>query len=128
MRAEIAAFANGLLRAKTAFSARPDTPMKEYADEPAASVRSTNVRDVSGGFRGGATSACPDVAMWGSSDMGMWRAGVEALPQFIEFVLGESDEGRASDDAEGTNDAFTNRFEHLGFGDVQQARQLACAQ
>ena len=120
--------ADGFHRAKKAFSARADTPMKEYADEPAPFVRFTNFRDVVGGFQRGATSAYPDVAMWASGNMGMWRVGVVALPQFSKFILGKRDEGRAPDDAEGTNEAFTNRLEHLRIGDVQQACQLARAQ
>lgn len=101
MHKEIAVVAGGLLRAKTALSARADTQMKEHADEPAASARSTKVRAVLGGFRGGDTSAYPDVAMRASSGIGMCGGGVVALPQFIEFVLGESDKGCAPDDAEG---------------------------
>ena len=102
--------------------------MKEYADEPAPFVRFTNFHDVLSGFRGHATSAYPNVAMWASGNMGMWRVGVVALPKFSKFILGKRDEGRAPDDAEGANDAFTNRLEHLRLGDVQQARQLARAQ
>ena len=62
----------------------------------------------------------------------MWRVlrqdGMESAAQLIEFILGQRDDGRATDLADGADDALTNRFEHLRFRDVQQAGEFARAQ
>ena len=62
----------------------------------------------------------------------MWRVlqrdGMKSAAQLIEFIIGQRDDGRATDLADGADDALTNRFEHLRFRDVQQAGEFARAQ
>ena len=72
------------------------------------------------------------VPITASGDGAMWRVlrrdGMKSAAQFIEFILRQRDDGRATDLADGADDALTNRFEHLRFRDVKQAGEFARAQ
>lgn len=63
------------------------------------------------------------VPMTASGDGAMWRVlrrdGMKSAAQLIEFILGQRDGCRATDLADGADDALTNRLEHLRFRDVQ---------
>jgi len=69
-------------------------------------------------------SACAhaDVPITASGDGAMWRAlrrdGMKFAAQLIEFIIGQRDDCRATDLADGADDALTNRLEHLRFWDV----------
>ena len=49
----------------------------------------------------------------------MWRVlrrdGMKSAAQLIKFIIGQRDDCRATDLADGADDALTNRFEHLRF-------------
>ena len=77
----------------------------------------------------GAYAVAPITA---SGDGAMWcvlqRDGMKSVAQLIEFIISQRDDCRATDLADGVDDALTNRFEHLRFRDVQQAGEFARAQ